>query len=63
MVGADSMIASEWSKTLRILFKQMWANNERCDNWDLILSLHDQEDRDYLLMLEKEIKSHGKFKN
>ena len=55
------MITSEWSKTLRTLFRQMWVNGARCENWDVILSLHDQEDQDYFLMLEKEIKRHGKM--
>ena len=53
MVGADFMITAELSETLRMLFRQMWVNGAKCENWDLILNLHDQEDRDYFEMLAR----------
>ena len=47
------MITSEWSKTLRMLFRQMCVSGTKCENWDLILSLHDQEDQEYFEMLAR----------
>ena len=48
-------MTSDWAKMLLTLFRQMYADGKRCENWDLILGLHDEEDRQYFLMLEKSV--------
>jgi hypothetical protein len=47
------MITSEYSEILRMLFRNMFKDGKKCDTWDLILSLHDEEDRQYFEMLAR----------
>lgn len=49
------MITTEYSEVLRGLFSQMFVDGKRCENWDLIMLCHDQEDIDYFEMLAKRL--------
>jgi hypothetical protein len=45
-------MTQEWREMLFKLFSQMYPDGVKCENYDLILSLHDKEDREYFKMLE-----------
>lgn len=42
----------DWRSVLVTLFRYMYAGGVRCENWDQILELHDEEDRKYFYKLE-----------